>query len=78
MISTLRDLPGICEINIIQESQERTCVQIVKEEGFLQELETLIMNKFKKRLGEEVRTEFEYLNEISKEYMGSTDMWLVT
>ena len=70
LIYTLRDLPGIAEFKIIQENRERTCVQIVKEEGFQQECETLITSAFKKRLGEEVRIDIEYLGEISKEKSG--------
>lgn len=70
LIYVLRDLPGIKEFKIIQESLERTRVQVVKDEGYGQEYETTIKEAFKQRLGRDVRIDIEYLPEIEPEKSG--------
>ncbi len=70
LIYVLRDLPGIEEFKIIQESLEETRVQIVRGEGYRQEYESRIQEEFRKRLGNDVRIGIEYLPEIKPEKSG--------
>lgn len=70
LIYVLRDLPGIREFKVIQESLEQTRIQVVREEGFQQDFDTLIKREFRKRLGQGVRIVTEYCDEISKEKSG--------
>jgi phenylacetate-CoA ligase len=70
LIYVLRDLPGIKEFKIIQESLERTRVQVVKDEGYGQECEAAIKEAFKQRLGQDVQIDIEYLPEIEPEKSG--------
>jgi phenylacetate-CoA ligase len=70
LIYTLRDLPGIKEFKIIQESLERTRVEIVKDEGYRPDCETVIKEEFKKRLGQSVQIDIEYLQGIEPEKSG--------
>jgi phenylacetate-CoA ligase len=70
LIYVLRDLPGIKEFKIIQESLERTRVQVVKDEGYGQEYEAAIKEAFKQRLGQDVQIDIEYLPEIEPEKSG--------
>ncbi len=70
LIYVLRDLPGIEEFKIIQESLEETRVQIVRGEGYRQEYENRITEEFRKRLGNDVRIGIEYPPEIKPEKSG--------
>lgn len=70
LIYVLRDLPGIEAFKIIQESLDKTRVQIVKGDGFLEDAESVIRKGFKERLGAAVCVEVEYCNEIPKEKSG--------
>lgn len=51
LIYIMRDLPGVKEFKIVQESLDQTCVQIVREKGYRQDSEVLIQQVFAKRLG---------------------------
>lgn len=70
LIYVLRDLSGVKEFKIVQESLERTEIQIVREEGYRQDSEISIREVFKKRLGEDVQIDIKYRNEIEKEKSG--------
>ena len=70
LIYVLRDLVGVKAFKIIQESLERTSVQIVKEEDYELDSELHIQAEFKKRLGENVEIHVEYIEEIKAEKSG--------
>jgi phenylacetate-CoA ligase len=70
LIYVLRDLPGVGEFKIVQQNLEQTSVQIVREEGFQEDYETIITTEFKKRLGADVEIDFEYVDVIEKEKSG--------
>ncbi len=70
LIYVLRDLEGIAAFKIIQETKEKTIVQIVKNKNFVSTALDIIKQEFKKRLGMKVNIEFEFLDEIKKEKSG--------
>jgi phenylacetate-CoA ligase len=70
LIYVLRDLPGIKEFKIIQESLEQTRVQLVKDEAFRPDYEQTIEEEYKKRLGSGVRIDIEYVSQIEPEKSG--------
>lgn len=70
LIYVLRDQPGVKEFKIVQQSLERTEIQIVREEGYRHDSEMVIREVFRKRLGENVKINIEYRNEIEKEQSG--------
>jgi phenylacetate-CoA ligase len=70
LIYVLRDLEGITAFKIIQETKEKTIVQIVKNNDFSPKALDIIKQEFKKRLGMEVNVEFEFLDKIEKEKSG--------
>lgn len=70
LIYVLRDLPGIEEFKIIQESMTLTRVQIVQAHGFSDDFEKRIREEFRQRLGEGVEVVLEYVNEIPPEKSG--------
>jgi len=70
LIYVLRDLTGVKEFKIIQESIDHTRVQIVKEDGYQPDSELIIQAEFKKRLGENVVVHVEYRDEIKSEKSG--------
>jgi phenylacetate-CoA ligase len=70
LIYVLRDIEGIESFKIIQESLDKTKIQIVKNEKYVTTAESIIEDVFKKRLGNTVEIEFEYVSEIKKEASG--------
>ena len=70
LIYVLRDLAGVKEFKIIQESISQSRVQIVTEQGYQLDSEQIIQAEFKKRLGEEVNIIIEYMDEIKAEKSG--------
>jgi phenylacetate-CoA ligase len=70
LIYVLRDIEGIESFKIIQESLDKTLIQIIKNEKYITTAEAIIENVFKKRLGNAVEIEFEYVSEIKKEASG--------
>ncbi len=72
LIYILRELDGIEEFKIIQESKLHTIVQIVPSENreLSSELQNKIITGFKARLGDEVMIELEIIKEIAAEKSG--------
>lgn len=71
LIYVLRELEGIGEFKIIQESKSLTKIQVVTDTGDLSdELSTKIITDFKKRLGEQVTIEIELVTKIDAEKSG--------
>jgi len=70
LIYVLRDLPGVAEFKIVQESLDLTRVQIVKGPGYSSEAEKEIRQVFQKRLGSGVKIEIEYVERIAAEKSG--------
>ncbi len=70
LIYVLRDIEGIESFKITQYTLDKTVIQIVKNNSYLINAEKIIEQVFKKRLGENVQIEFEYVSEIKKEASG--------
>jgi phenylacetate-CoA ligase len=70
LIYVLRDLPGVAEFKIIQESIDHLRVQIVRTEEYSPSNEALIQDEYKKRLGESVVISIEYPTHIAREASG--------
>ena len=70
LIYVLRDLAGVKEFKIIQESIGKTRVQIVKDDAYQPNFDLIIQSEFKKRLGESVEIHVEYKDEIKAEKSG--------
>ncbi|MEW6990607.1 phenylacetate--CoA ligase family protein [Colwelliaceae bacterium 6441] len=71
LIYVLRELEGISEFKIVQESKSLTRVQIVTETGKLSDkISEKIVSDFKKRLGKEVIIELEHVANIEAEKSG--------
>ena len=70
LVYVVRDLPGIKSFKIIQESLERTRVQIVPDANFSARVAADIVSGFRARIGESVEVCVEQLSEISPERSG--------
>ena len=70
LIYVLRDIEGIEQFKIVQESLDRTRVQIVRGDGFDATIEPSIRHAFRQRLGEGVEVRLEYVDEIPAERSG--------
>lgn len=71
LIYVLRDLEGVDAFKIIQNSLEKTTVQIVRGLTYQKALaEQKIIDEFKKRLGASVHIEIEYCDSIATEQSG--------
>ncbi len=70
LIYVLRDLAGVKSFKVTQHSLQQIVVQIVKGSTYQQSAEERIIVEFKKRLGQEVKIDIEYVNEIPKESSG--------
>ncbi len=70
LIYVLRDLPGVKEFKIVQESLDQTYIQVVREEGYPHDAELLIRGEFRKRLGQDMEINIEYMDEIKSERSG--------
>lgn len=70
LIYILRDLPAVEAFKIIQESMERTVVQVVPGAGFSSEDEQRIVQGLQQRLGKNVSIEVEQVSAISAEQSG--------
>ena len=70
LIYVMRELPGIVEFKIIQESLQRVRVQIVVKEDYSRDSETRIVEVFHERLGQDVQVDIEYVDEIAPEKSG--------
>jgi phenylacetate-CoA ligase len=70
LIYVVRDLPGIKSFRIIQESLERTRVQVVPDGNFSARVSADIVSGFRARIGQSVDVCVEQLSEISPERSG--------
>ena len=70
LVYVVRDLPGVKEFKIVQESLDLTRILLVTDEVFQPECEQTIMAGFKRRLGAGVDIEIEHVAVISKEASG--------
>jgi len=70
LIYVLRDLEGVEAFKIIQDSLDKTTVQIVKGASYQLAAEEKIVTEFKKRLGSTVTISIEYTDYIAKERSG--------
>lgn len=70
LIYIVRDLPGVKQFRIVQESLDLTCVQIVADKRFGAEQAAGIENGFKARLGRNVKVAIERVEEIPLERSG--------
>ncbi len=70
LIYVLRELQGIEEFKIIQETLNHTRVQIVPSNQLSDELKNAVVSGFKARLGDEVRVEVEQVSQIDAEKSG--------
>lgn len=70
LIYILRDLQGLASFKVIQESRERTRVQLVTEPGFDTAQLATIVHGFKQRLGQDVEVLVEQVSEIAAEKSG--------
>jgi len=70
LIYVLRELHGIKEFKIIQEEPDYFIIDIVRSSDFKIENETLIRNRFKKRIGSDIKINFNYPSKIKAENSG--------
>ncbi len=71
LIYTLRDIAGISEFKIVQESLALTCVQLVPGPGCdVPAASARVVREFQARLGRGVRVEVQVVNEIQAEASG--------
>jgi len=70
LIYVLRDLEGVQEFKITQESRDLTRVEIVTGDAYQPESEEVIRTEFKKRLGSAVEIAIEYRDRIESEKSG--------
>lgn len=70
LIYVVRDLPGVRAFKVIQESLQRTVLQLVVDERFDPGLREDIVRGFKRRLGEAVDVDVQFVPEIQPEKSG--------
>lgn len=70
LIYVLRDLPAVAGFRIIQESLQRTCVQIVPGDGYDSGTSSAIILGLQARLGHEVQIDIDLVNELPLERSG--------
>jgi phenylacetate-coenzyme A ligase PaaK-like adenylate-forming protein len=70
LIYVLRDLPEVDAFKVIQESLQAITVQLVTACGNKQQLEKVIIEQFRRRLGDTLVVTFEYVDEIQCEASG--------
>jgi phenylacetate-CoA ligase len=70
VVYPIRDIPGIASFKVVQETLQRVVVQIVPGESCGQQVETLISEGIKARLGQSVDVEILRVSEIPREKSG--------
>ena len=70
LIYVLREIPEVEEFKIVQESITRMTVQIVTSSNDTAQLETVVTEQFRRRLGESLQINFVYVNKIEREASG--------
>lgn len=70
LIYVLREIPQVEEFKIIQESITRITVQLVISSGDTQQLEKTVTEQFRRRLGDSLLVNFDYVSRIECEASG--------
>ncbi len=70
LVYVVRDLPGVSSFKIIQESLQRTVVQLVVDGSFPAAADKEIVAAFKKRLGASVQIDVQFVDSIAAERSG--------
>ncbi len=70
LVYPIRDIPGIAAFKVVQETLERVMVHIIPEESCGQQVETLISQGIKARLGQTVNVQVLRVDDIPKEKSG--------
>ena len=70
LVYIIRDLPGVQEFKIIQESLDKTRVLLATDHEFNEQNLGKIVSGFKQRLGESVEIAIERVDEVPKEASG--------
>lgn len=70
LIYVIRDLPGIERFKVTQHTRTRTSVELVAEQGFDPKVLPLIVEGFKKRLGQDVEVDITRVTAIAPEKSG--------
>ena len=70
VVYPIRDIPGIASFKVVQETLQRVVVHIVPGESCGQQVETLISEGIKARLGQSVEVEVLRVSEIPREKSG--------
>jgi phenylacetate-CoA ligase len=70
LVYPIRDIPGIAAFKVVQETLERVVVHIVPGESCGQQVETLISEGIKARLGQAVNVQVLRVDEVPKEKSG--------
>jgi len=70
LIYVLREMPEVDEFKIVQESITHMTVQIVTATGDRGRLEKTVTEQFRRRLGESLMLNFEYVSRIEREASG--------
>lgn len=70
VVYPIRDIPGIASFKVVQETLQRVVVQIVPENNCGQQVEALISEGIKARLGQGVEVEVLRVSEIPREKSG--------
>lgn len=70
VVYPIRDIPGIAAFKVVQETLQRVVVQIVPEDCCGQQVETLISEGIKARLGQSVEVEVSRVDDIPREKSG--------
>jgi len=68
--NTLTKIPGIDQMQIIQETMNNLVINIVQGKGYTKDTEEELNSYFKDMFGEEVKIEMKYLSEIQAEKTG--------
>ena len=70
LIYVLRDIPGVGEFRIVQESLAHTRVEVVAGDIDRDKLVAVIQESFRRRLGQQVAVTVDFLESIPREQSG--------
>jgi phenylacetate-CoA ligase len=70
LIYVVRDLPGVQAFKVVQESLQRTVLQLVVDERFDRGQREGIVRGFQRRLGDSVEVDVQFVPEIPPEKSG--------
>ena len=70
LIYVLREIPGVEEFKIVQESLTRMTLQLVASTSDRAQLERTVTEQFRRRLGDSLVINFDYVSKIEREASG--------